>query len=431
MASRVAYTWVPKGTSIDKTDISAMNKDNFADYIIAFNSKDINYNLIMEMFGNFEGKCLAHSYDLIEIPANTFHFTDYDGKDKSNESKFTTTVGIYLINLFMTDIGISKIFGGYFSENINKKVYGKMEKKLSYALIENDITPDQLVQWEDTLQWFMPFEDILAPNHTEKMVTIGKEIDKKKAALLKQYKKEIDEGDIVTISKIEKELLDFAKEYLKDDPSIDTLESGAGGTWGNNFKNMYVMKGAVANPDPNAKQKYNIITSSYVNGVKAEEYPIIAGAGANGAYSRGKKTEDGGYIEKLFISAFQTYKLGPKGSDCGTKRTISVELTDSNIDDWMYSYIVDNSGHLTLLTSKNASKYVGKKVKFRFSSLCENPECCNKCAGDLLYVVAENIGVTMNKIPATLKLRCMKAFHDSTVNPHKMKSIRKVFYPYE
>ena len=75
--------------------------------------------------------------------------------------------------------------------------------------------------------------------------------------------------------------------------------------------------------------------------------------------------------------------------------------------------------------------YVGKKVKFRFSALCEDECCCNKCAGDFLYIVAENIGLVMSIIPATLKLRCMKAFHDSTVNPHKMKSIREAFYPFE
>lgn len=426
--ARTSYTWKPSGNTVDKDNID-LNKNNFADFLMSITSKDVNYDLVMNIFGEFEGKQLANTYDLLEVPANTFKFTDYDGKEKYNTNKFITTVGLWIMNLFMSDIGISKLFGGYFNDTINKKVYGKINKKVSYALIEDDITVDQLVEWEDTVQWMMPFEDVISPNHTQKMLTVGKVIEKKKNEMLKQYKEEIENGNLEVVSQIEKELIAFSKEYLKDDPSIDTFESGAGGSWGNNFKNMYIMKGAVANPDPNAKQKYNIVTSSFVNGIKPEEYAIIAGAGANGAYSRGKKTEDGGYIEKLFVSAFQTYKLGPKGSDCHTKRYITTELTDDNINDWLYSYIIEGE-KLTLLTSKNMDKYVGKTVKFRYSSMCENPECCNICAGELLYQIIDNIGVAMSIIPATLKLRCMKAFHDSTITLHQMPSLRKAFYPY-
>ena len=428
MAERKAYTWVPTGKEIDIKS-TTINKDTLADYMVNITSKDINFDFIMNTFGEFDGKQLANSYDFLEVPANTFHYTDYDGKDRVNTNKFTTTLGIWIVNLFMSDIGISKLFDGYLNENINKKVYGKISKKVSYALIEDDITTDQLIEWEDTLQWMMPFEDILSPNHTTKMLTCSKAIEKRKNELLKQYKTEIENGDLDTVDKIEKELIQFAKDYLADDPSIDTFESGAGGNWGNNFKNMYIMKGAVADPDPNAKQKYHIVTSSYVNGIKPEEYPIIAGSGANGAYSRGKKTEDGGYKEKLFISAFQTVALGPKGSDCGTKRYVTATLTDKNVEDWLYCYMIEGD-RLTLLTSKNMDKYIGKTVKFRFTSMCENEKFCNKCAGEFLYQAAENIGVVMSIIPATLKLRCMKAFHDSTITPHRMPSLRKAFYPY-
>ena len=42
-----------------------------------------------------------------------------------------------------------------------------------------------------------------------------------------------------------KELLDFALEYMKGDPSMDMFLSGARGSIGNNFKNMFVMKGVI------------------------------------------------------------------------------------------------------------------------------------------------------------------------------------------
>jgi hypothetical protein len=104
------------------------------------------------------------------------------------------------------------------------------------------------------------------------MITCTKAIGKKKEELLKKYKKEIEAGDPVITEKIEKELLEFAKEYIGDDPSMDTILSGAGGDFNNKFKNMFVMKGAIADPDPNAKQKYRIVTGNYIDGIPAEEY---------------------------------------------------------------------------------------------------------------------------------------------------------------
>lgn len=427
--ARVSKTWEPKGIEITKgTEVSV---DNLADYIIHMKEKDINYDFIMTIFGEFNGKTLCRPYDLLIVPEDSFSFKDYDNKVKSNISKFTTTIGIYLMNLILSDIGLSKLFNGYLNKNLNKKEFGKIESALAYALIEDDITTEQLKRWENYTQWMMPFENILSHSHTEKMLACTKILNKKKAELLKQYQTEIAAGDIVVAEKIEKELLSFAKEYLGDDECMDTIDSGAGGSFGNNFKNMFVMKGAIRNPDPAAKQKYDIVTSNYLDGVSAEEYPLIAGAGAEGAYSRGKKTENGGYIEKLMISAFQHIKIDVKGSDCGTKKFIVVDLNEDNYKDYMYSYIIENNGSLTLLTSKNYSKYLGKKVKFRFSSMCKGTKVglCNMCAGELLYNSVENIGPAMSQIPDVLKLRCMKSFHDSRVSTTKIDPMR-VFYPF-
>ena len=211
---------------------------------------------------------------------------------------------------------------------------------------------------------------------------------------------------------------------------MDILDSGAGGTFGNNFKNMYVMKGAVRNPDPNADKKYEIVTSNFMDGIKSDEYATIAGSGTAGAYSRGKQTEVGGHWEKLFISAYQHIDLDPKGSDCGTKKFITVDFTEKNIKDYMYSYIIENNGSLTLLNSKNYKKYIGKKVKLRFSSMCKSTTgICNMCAGELLYIGVAKVGINMAQVPDTLKLRCMKGFHDSTVKTTKMDPM-KAFYPF-
>lgn len=278
---RKSITYTPTGNEkIDSYENTTTK--NIAEYIINMRSKDISYDFMMSTFGSFGDKTKAHIYDLLVVPAGKFTYKDLKGKEHSNTKPFTTTLGIFLFNLFISDFGFSELFNGYLGDTITKKVYGKIETKLSYAVIEDDITTVQLRKWEDTMQWFMPFEDVLSPNHTEKMITCTKVINKKKAELIKAHQAEIDAGDVKVAGEIEDELLAFAKDYLGDDPCMDSILSKAGGDFGNNFKNMYVMKGAIRNPDPNAKQQYNIVTSNYIDGVSADEYSIMGGSGTQG-----------------------------------------------------------------------------------------------------------------------------------------------------
>jgi len=292
LAARKSKLW-----KLDKeyNDGDKLNEKNFASFIIKMKEKDINFDFIMNTFGEFKGKCLAHPFDLIEIPSRSFSYINDKGKEVSNSNTFTTTIGLYIFNLILSEMGFSKFFDGYYQKTLDSKNTKKLEQVLTYALIEDQITIEQIKKWENYMQWFMPFENILSPGQSEKLLGCTKVINKKKEELLKKYAKEIEAGDVVVTSKIEAELLAFAKEYLKDDPSIDNILSGAGGSFGNNFKNMYVMKGAIKNPDPDAKRKYDIVTSSYLDGVKASEYSVIAGSGTYGAYSRGKKTQLGGH----------------------------------------------------------------------------------------------------------------------------------------
>jgi len=123
--------------------------------------------------------------------------------------------------------------------------------------------------------------------------------------------------------------------------------------------------------------------------------------------------------------------MDPIGSDCGTDKYITVTLTEDNIHSYMYSYIIKQSGSLELLDSKNYNNYIGKTVKMRFSSLCKSTTgICNMCGGDLIYKSVENVGTGMSQIPSTLKVMCLKSFHDSVVNTTKMDPM-KAFFPFD
>jgi len=428
MASRVSKTWTKKNIEVNLKD--KVSSANMPDYLLAMEEKDITFDFLMSLFGTFDGKAIANPYDLLVVPANTFKYKDDNNNEKTNKGEFTTTVGLYVFNLLLSGANLIKVTG-YVNENLNSKSYKKIERGIVYALIEDRITVEQFKNWQMTLQWLMPLQDIISTNHTEKLLLVSKAIAKEKARLIKENQEAINNGDPKVIEDIEQKLIAAAKEYLGDDPGTDSIMSGAGASFNNQFKNMYLIKGAIANPDPNAKQKYDIVTSSYLEGVNQTEYSLLAQSGANGSYSRGKKTSTGGYWEKLFINSLQHIHLDPPGSDCGTKRYIEVLLTENNLNDYIYSYIVKNDDTLELLDSKSCNKYFGKKIKLRYSSLCESRTgICNKCAGELLYITSSrNIGAVTGQIPDRIKNISMKAFHDSTVTNYVIKDLDAIFYP--
>lgn len=424
---RTSKHWTSSDLSpIDDITQVKINSNNLVQILLSLKESNVTYTFMMNLFGEFKGKSLCTPYDTFDVPVGRYKFTNLKGKEVSNQDKFTTTVGLWVFNVyFLRDDGLAHLFG-YVNEAIGKKVFGKINQTMSYALLEDKITVSQHKRYLEKTQWIMPFETVLAPNHSEKMLCCTKAINKKKAELYKKYKADIDSGKIDVAEKMEKELLAYAKEYMGDDPSMDMFLSGGGGTYENNFKNLYIMKGPIKDPDPNAKQEYNVALSNFCDGVSADEYTLIANSLAAGPYSRGKKTETGGYWEKLFVSALQHLILDEAGSDCGSTHYITVNLTDKNISLYMYNYIIEGS-KLVELTSDNKDKYIGRKVKMRFSSMCKrtNGKICNACAGNLFYRIGiKNIGVACSQIASTLKNICMKAFHDGTVSTTEIDPMR-------
>lgn len=366
----------------------------------------------MDMFGDFDDKRRFNTYDTVTIPSGS-----YGPEGNKNINPINTTVGIWVFNKAFIEKELFDLFG-YINKPITSKVFKEINKKMSYAVMEDKLPLYAIKRYIMKTEKFQPYCNILSTSITENMLSVPKAIAKKKQELLKKYEKELATNDPIVSQKIEKELIEECKVLLKDDPSVDMINSGAKIDWGNNFKNMFVMRGASKNPDPlNPNGDYTIIKSDFMTGIAPDEYAAFADSLTAGPYARAKKTADGGAMEKTFVKALEHLYILPAGSDCGTKRTKTVLLTKDNIDDWMYSYIVESGNRLVELTSDNRDSYLGKKVKFRYSGLCESEKgICNKCAGNLFTRLGiKNVGVASYVIPASIKLKSMKTFHDSTI----------------
>ena len=399
-----------------------ITKQEDIDYILSLKEEDLlKLSTLLGMFANYKGQRRFNPYDTIDIPPGS-----YGKGDKKNKNTFTTTVGRYIYNKIFIEQDLFDICK-YYNVAVNKKLFNKINSILSHGVLEKKIDIDVLKRYLMKTQKVMPIVTCIMESESDAMYLLADKITPKKKELLAKHKKDIDNGNYDVIPEIEKELIDYAKSLLQDDGSLDVFDNGESADYGNNFKNMFVMKGLVKK---NSGKGYNIITSDLMRGISKDEYIDYADALASGPYNRARKTATGGYWEKLF-RVFEHITLDKPGSDCGTKRTIEVKLTDNMIDYVYYHYIVEG-GKLIELTSDNIEKYKGKTVKLRFSSLCENKgnKICNKCAGNKFYRLGVvNAGSTVPQLGSKIKNINMKAFHDSQVVFVDMDPM-KAFFPF-
>ena len=383
--------------------------DPLYDRLINLKLEEITSTFIFDLFGEYNGSSKCNPYDIIEIPPGY-----YGPEDKKNKNKFVTTVGLWVYNKWMIEPGLFDLFG-YINKPVTGKVMGNMNQELSFALMEDRISVQALKDYLMKTQLVMQYVIILSPNYSESLLTITKTIEPLKNRLIKEHRKELEVGDTLVADNIEKELIKYALDKLGDDPAMDIILSDSR-TSMNNFKNLFIWKGITRDPDPNARNEYRVATSNYMEGIKPEEYSLYSNSGIEGAYSRGKKTEDGGYLENLATRAYQDIILDEPGTDCGTTRCIEVVLDKSNYVKYIYNNIIGRNGKLIELTSQNAPEFFGKKVKMRMAYLCKHEKPCAACAGNFFYRLGKrNVGLMEMQVFSIFKNKSMKAFHDSTV----------------
>lgn len=191
-----------------------------------------------------------------------------------------TNVGLFIINKFLIEDLLEKVLG-YWNETITDDVLGKMEAKICEALETDVITTEDYAEYQNRLQWILSLHTIVCGSFTKGIAGPMKSIISKRDKLTKENKDAIDNGDAVAALKIEKELIEDAKKELKNDPGMELFDSGARGNFNNNYKSISIQKGPVFDP---ISGKYKIATTSFSEGIKKDNIPVMASSIVQGAY---------------------------------------------------------------------------------------------------------------------------------------------------
>ena len=127
-------------------------------------------------------------------------------------------------------------------------------------------------------------------------------------------------------------------------------------------------------------------------------------------------TQDSGYLTKQYYAAYQSIQCDKEGTDCGSKMGLNVELTNSNINNYSYQYVIKKNDGYELLEPDTFNKYIGKKVTLRSPMFCKGDKLCSICSGKRFHIMnIENAGLTTGRVTNTMLNASMKNFHNAKV----------------
>lgn len=331
-----------------------------------------------------------------------------------NKDDVRTNIGQLVMNrmLFERTPSIQAVVG-YVAQPFDRKTIDDFEDKIAKAAVDGRITPDDFATYLNCIQWAgNTLNTNVSCSFTPNTIKVLPAVKKRRDELYAKHKEEIDAGNVTVAVQISDELLDLAKQELKDDPGMLIYTSGAKPKFGNNYKNCFVTRGPSFNP---AQDRFDISKNAFMDGMDKSDIPSYGTSVINGAYSKAIGTGVAGYETKKYFASYQHLVLDEHGSDCGSKGFRLVKITKDNKSKLLYRYIIEGS-KLVLLTIDNISNYAGKFVKMRSPLYCVGDKICNKCMGELFYRLGiKNVGLTASSIGSNYLNLLMKAFHDSSI----------------
>lgn len=386
--------------------------DDEKKYLLSLKPDDITFELLQDLFSD-TAEVIGDKVNVKKskfVPNDTFIL---EPNEYFNKSKIETTVGIFIFNKFLIEEDFKDTVG-YINTTIRNSDAGDIENTIAKLLLDDKITRDKLVNYVNKFQWLgMRIHPMICPSFTPKTFKPIPEVIALRDKLFEENKEAIEAGDAITMEKIEEKLIKKAKEEIGDDPGLALYDSGARGSFENNYKTMCITQGAIFNP---GSGKNEISKNCFLEGIEKTSIPLSGNSVVAGAYPKAVGTGVSGYFTKQILAALQATTINDEVEDCKTKATIPVKITPEQASMFDYKYIVEN-GKLVLLTSENIKKYIGKTVNMRSAVCCPEVKICKCCIGRLYEKMdIKNIGLTASKPSSALTQLSMKKFHDSTIH---------------
>lgn len=386
--------------------------DDLKKELLALDRTKITVKDIARLFGSTTsmGKDKKSVFDVRTPKFNLRAVVTLEAGEYTNKTKIQTTVGKILFNKLMIEGTklVDLVPNGFYNVEVNKKAFGKLCNMVADGVMSGQIhiIPEVNEFTRNMEFWGLNLVSIVGSSYSMETIVPNKQLLKKKEELLKAAKE--NGGRLADYTAVEDALTEEADHILDGTVGKYLFDSGARGSFENDFKNMAISVGAVENPITGS---HDFMSSSYMSGLSKEDLPAAANSVLNAEYPKAIGTSQGGYMTKQFYAVFQNMSLDEEGSDCGTKFGLVVTLTKDNLRKYIDQYIQDGSTPI-LITEDLPSKYLNHPVIIRSPMYCIGERLCSVCAGRRFFKVGiDNIGLTTPALSGKLQNAALKLRH--------------------
>ena len=259
----------------------ANKPEELKNIILKMRPDDITRTFIQENFGNMYDE---KSKKVLPSKFNTTDPITLKPNEYYNKEEIKTTLGRLITNKFFFEDGLREIVG-YVNKPITKKELKKIDETIANALLDNKVDIATIKKYYNKQQWLgLSVHSILCSSFTPETIKPLPEVIKLKEELFKKYAEDLKgPNGVIYANKIETMLIEEAKKVLDKDPGMSLYKSGARGSFENNYKNMFIIRGPVYN---NVTKRFDVLKNSFAEGIEKDNIPSYASQVISGAYPR-------------------------------------------------------------------------------------------------------------------------------------------------
>jgi len=325
--------------------------------------------------------------------------------------KVESTVGRILANAMLLAYPFNDTFA-FINDEVKA---GKIGDQIAVALKDDVITAEQVSVYFKQLYFMSSLTSLWVPSASEKSITTSPAIVKRRDQLLKEHKDELDNPAV--IAKIEKELIDMDREYIKDDPSAGFYKSAK--AFNVTRKQAYIMHGGEASfEDPS---KIEVIPRSLQDGWNVDDLPALINSLRDGSYARSTQTALGGEAVKTITRVFQNSFISQ--DDCKDKIGMPMVVTDMNYRSFIGRRLVSSPDKP--LTEETLKASIGKTITLRSPMACKVPftDYCKVCMGDAIADNDKALSLLASATGSAFLSLFLKRFHASNIETEELQGL--------
>lgn len=277
---------------------------------------------------------------------------------------------------------------------------------------------DEYIKFCEAMFHMAGYTQLCVPAKSAKEMVAPPGIKELRAQLMEKNKDRLHDPSV--IAAINKELIAYDMNYLKDDTAAGFLGPSAGKSYGVVRSKLFLMHGMEMGFG-GSTSKPALIQNSLSEGWDVEKFPSMMDSLRSGSYFRGAETMLGGEAVKWLLRA--STNMAVVKEDCGTELGLPIQVDQKNLYKLPGFTAILGKGVTEKITDLEvAGKYLGKKIMLRSPMFCklDKTDYCATCVGVRLSVNPTALSAAISEYGSTFMLISMAKMHGTKLETHRM-----------